>query len=116
EHCARTMRCLSLHGMSRDGWSRFRAGGSWDYEIHAPGFKYNMTDVAAALGLQQLRRANRFHARRAHIAARYTAGLADLDAIETPQEREDRQHSWHLYPIRLHAERMTRDRGQFIQE
>src|SRR5207245_6776219 len=68
---AQTMRSLSLHGMSQDGWTRFGAGGSWDYAIAAPGFKYNMTDIAAALGLRQLAKADRFRARRAEVAARY---------------------------------------------
>jgi perosamine synthetase len=102
--------------MSRDGWSRFRAGGSWDYEITAPGFKYNMTDIAAALGIRQLRRANRFRAKRAQIAARYTAGFADIDLIETPAEREDNQHAWHLYAMRLRLDRLRVSREEVIRE
>ncbi len=113
---AKAMRSLSLHGMSRDGWSRFRAGGSWDYAITAPGFKYNMTDVAAALGLRQLGRANRFRARRAEIAARYTAAFADLDGLEVPCPGEDRQHAWHLYVVRLRLERLRYGRDELIRE
>src|SRR5881296_4410049 len=90
---AQTMRSLSLHGMSQDGWTRFGAGGSWDYAIAAPGFKYNMTDIAAALGLRQLAKADRFRARRAEVAARYTAGLGDLEELETPRDRPRRVHS-----------------------
>src|SRR5439155_2085451 len=110
---AETMRGLSLHGMSQDGWTRFGAGGSWDYAIAAPGFKYNMTDIAAALGLRQLDKADRFRARRTEVAARYTAGLGDLEEIETPCERAGRQHAWHLYAIRLRLDRLAIGRDEF---
>ena len=112
--CARAIRSLGLHGMSHDGWTRFRAGGSWDYAITAPGFKYNMTDVAAALGLRQLARADRFRARRAAIATRYAAGFGDVEEVEVPRERADRRHAWHLYPIRLRLDHLTMSRGEFI--
>ena len=112
---AQTMRSLSLHGMSHDGWTRFGAGGSWDYAIAAPGFKYNMTDIAAALGLRQLAKVDRFRARREEVAARYTAGLGDLEEIEPPRERADRRHAWHLYPIRLRLDRLAIGRDEFGQ-
>jgi perosamine synthetase len=111
----RTIRSLSLHGMSRDAWTRFRAGGSWDYAITAAGFKYNMTDVAAALGLRQLARADRFRSQRAAIAQRYSAAFADLEEVEVPHERADRQHAWHLYPLRLHLDRLATSRDDFIR-
>src|SRR5437660_11614068 len=101
--------------MSGAAWDPFPAGGSWDYAITAAGFKYNMTDVAAALGLRQLARADRFRAQRAAIASRYSAALADLEEVEVPRERADRQHAWHLYPIRLHLDRLTTGRAQFIR-
>src|SRR5205814_923017 len=111
----RTIRSLSLHGMSRDAWARFRAGGSWDYAITAAGFKYNMTDVAAALGLRQLARADRFRSQRAAIASRYNAALADLEEVEVPRERADRQHAWHLYPLRLCLDHLATGRDEFIR-
>jgi len=111
----RTIRSLSLHGMSRDAWARFRAGGSWDYAITAAGFKYNMTDVAAALGLRQLARADRFRSRRATIARCYSAALADLEEVEVPRERADRRHAWHLYPLRLRLDRLATSRDEFIR-
>jgi dTDP-4-amino-4,6-dideoxygalactose transaminase len=111
----RTIRSLSLHGMSRDAWARFRAGGSWDYAITAAGFKYNMTDLAAALGLRQLARADRFRSRRATIASRYSAALADLEEVEVPRERADRRHAWHLYPLRLRLDRLSTGRDEFIR-
>src|SRR3989449_1126497 len=111
----RTIRSLSMHGMSRDAWSRFRAGGSWDYAITAAGFKYNMTDLAAALGLRQLARADRFRLQRAAIASRYGAALADLEEVEVPRERADRRHAWHLYPLRLRLDRLATSRDEFIR-
>jgi len=74
-----------------------------------------MTDLAAALGLRQLARADRFRSRRAAIALRYTAELDDLEEIETPREQADRRHAWHLYPIRLHLDRLTINRDEFIR-
>ena len=113
---ANRMRTLSLHGMSQDGCDRFRRTGTWDYVIATPGFKYNMTDVAAALGIEQLRRVVSLRDQRAHIAARYTAALSDVDAIETPNERDDSYHAWHLYPIRLRLDHLRVRREEFIRE
>jgi dTDP-4-amino-4,6-dideoxygalactose transaminase len=104
---ARTMR---LHGMSRDAFDRFTATvPSWYYEIVAPGFKYNLTDIAAALGLHQLRKADAFRERRARIAALYGEALAGLPLALPPRAPAGEQHAWHLYAIRL-ADGIDRDR------
>ncbi len=81
---AERMRIMSLHGISKDAWKRYTAEGSWYYEIIAPGYKYNLTDIAAALGLAQLKKANKFWKRRIEIARMYTEALKEIDAIETP--------------------------------
>ena len=65
---ANRMRVMSLHGISRDAWKRFTDEGSWYYEIIAPGFKYNMTDIAAAIGIHQLRKADELHRKRTKLA------------------------------------------------
>jgi dTDP-4-amino-4,6-dideoxygalactose transaminase len=106
---ARTMR---LHGISRDAFDRFTAKvPSWAYEIVAPGFKYNLTDIAAALGLQQLKRVRAFQQHRAAIAARYDAAFAGLPLVTPPGPREGDTHAWHLYVLRLgHDAGVTRDR------
>jgi len=96
------IRCMSLHGMSQDAWRRFERGGSWDYEIVAAGHKYNLTDLAAALGLVQLERANELWQRRRTLAARYTEALAGIAEIDLPVEPEDRRSAWHLYAVRVH--------------
>ena len=93
---------MRLHGINRDAFDRFTAKvPSWYYEIVAPGFKYNLTDIAAALGLQQLKKANAFQARRAQIAAAYDGALAALPLTLPPHAAGSDLHSWHLYPVRL---------------
>jgi len=116
DELAARARMMSLHGLTRDAWQRFTAHGSWSYKIVAPGFKYNLTDLAAALGRVQLRKAGRLAGRRRLLAARYDALLADVDELELPAEREDRRSSWHLYVIRLRLERLGIDRASFIEE
>ena len=109
-------RLLSLHGMSRDAWKRYDKGGKWYYEVLHPGFKYNMTDVQAALGLWQLKKLPGFQARRRAIVARYNDAFAGDDALETPVERSHVEHAWHLYVLRLKLEALRIDRDQFIEE
>jgi dTDP-4-amino-4,6-dideoxygalactose transaminase len=107
---------MALHGISRDAWKRYTAEGSWYYEIVAPGFKYNMTDVAASLGLAQLRKAERMWARRRKIAQRYQEAFGEIPELETPPDPSDCQHAWHLYMLRLNLERLKVDRAKFIEE
>ncbi len=109
-------RTLSLHGMSREAWSRYAAGGKWAYDIVAPGFKYNMTDIQAALGLQQLRRFEVMQRRRHEIVSRYNAAFGDDSALQTPVCRDHVTHAWHLYVIRLDEQELSVDRNRFIEE
>ncbi|MBA4148436.1 MAG: DegT/DnrJ/EryC1/StrS family aminotransferase [Verrucomicrobia bacterium] len=110
------MRIMSLHGISRDAWKRFSADGSWYYEITAPGFKYNLTDIAAAIGLHQLRKADEFYCKRMLLADYYTELLCDVDELILPVQWNDRLHSWHLYVIRLKLDQLSIDRAGFIEE
>jgi dTDP-4-amino-4,6-dideoxygalactose transaminase len=99
---AKRMKVMRLHGMSRDAFDRFTATvPSWYYEIVAPGFKYNLTDIAASLGLQQLKRIDAFQVRRIELAALLNAGLAGLPLILPPMPTAGNTHSWHLYVVRL---------------
>jgi dTDP-4-amino-4,6-dideoxygalactose transaminase len=107
-------RTLSLHGLSKDAAKRYARGGSWQYEILAPGFKYNMTDLQAALGLVQLRRLAGFQERRRRIVDAYDAAFAGMDALRTPTERPDCRSALHLYPIRLELERLSIGRDEAI--
>jgi perosamine synthetase len=110
------MRMMSLHGISNDPWDRFSSKDSWYYEIIAPGFKYNMTDIASSIGIHQLRKADQFHRRRQSIAALYSEILEDVEEVIPPAQQPNRIHSWHLYVIRLRLEKLSIDRGQFIKE
>ena len=112
---AERMRIMSLHGLSRDAWLRY-SGGGWDYSIVAPGFKYNLTDIAASIGLHQLARAEELRRAREAITRRYFDALADVEEIELPAEDSNRMHSWHLFAIRLNIESLAIDRDQFIRE
>src|SRR5690606_17586620 len=94
-------RPLALHGMTADAWRRYERGGSWYYEVHHPGFKYNMGDIQASLGLWQLRKLAAFQERRRRIVAMYDEAFAGEDAFERPAERAHVEHAWHLYPLRL---------------
>ena len=109
-------RSLSLHGMSRDSWNRYGRGGSWYYEVEEAGYKYNMSDIQAALGLAQLRKLNGFQARRREIVEAYNAAFHELTPLEIPRERPDVEHAWHLYVLRLRLEALRISRAQFIDE
>ena len=119
---AERMRIMSLHGISRDAWKRYSSEGSWYYEITAPGFKYNLTDLAAAVGLAQLKRAESMYLRRRKIALLYNEAFKDLAEIETPVTGGDEnlenstEHSWHLYVIKLNLELLNISRDEFINE
>lgn len=113
---AERMRLMSLHGLSHDAWERYSGGGSWDYKIIAPGFKYNLTDIAASIGIHQLARAEEMRQEREGLARRYRESLRDVEEIELPAEDANRIHPWHLFPIRLRLERLSINRNVFIEE
>lgn len=98
---AERMRLMSLHGLSRDAWGRYSGSGTWDYRIIAPGFKYNLTDVAAAIGIHQLSRAEDMRQARERRVRWYDAELAGIEGLERPVHDADRLHAWHLYVIKL---------------
>jgi perosamine synthetase len=109
-------RIMSLHGISRDAWKRYTAEGSWRYEVIAPGFKYNLTDIAAALGLVQLRKLEAMWRRRVEIARRYDAAFGAVAAFELPYRAAANQHAWHLYMLRVDNAQLQGGRDRFIEE
>jgi dTDP-4-amino-4,6-dideoxygalactose transaminase len=109
-------RIMALHGIGKDAWNRYSAEGSWYYEIVAPGFKYNLTDVAAAMGLAQLTKADRMWQRRCEIARRYNEAFSRVPALQIPADRSDCQHAWHLYMLRLNLGQLQIDRAGFVSE
>lgn len=110
------MRLMSLHGLSHDAWGRYSGNGNWDYKIKAPGFKYNLTDIAAAIGIHQLARAEEMRLEREKIAVRYIEALEDVEEVELPFVDIDRKHSWHLFPIRLRTLQLAIDRDEFMRK
>ena len=113
---AARMSLLSLHGMDRDAWKRYGDTGSWYYEVTAPGFKYNLSDVLAAIGLAQLERFEEMQRRRREIVGLYDSLLAEVPEVRRPRPRAGVAHAWHLYPVALELERLSCDRARFIQE
>ncbi len=113
---ARRADVMSLHGISHDAWKRYTADGSWRYEVIAPGFKYNLMDIAAALGRVQLTRVAEMAERRTSVATRYGEAFADVEALEVPAVAPDRVSAWQLYVVRLRLDRLAKDRGAFIAE
>ena len=112
---AKRMRMMSLHGISLDAWDRYTEKGSWYYEVLRPGYKYNMTDIAAALGIEQLKKCDDFHQARRRIAEQYNEAFADLAEIQAPANGSDLQHAWHLYIMQLNLDRLSIDRQDFIK-
>jgi dTDP-4-amino-4,6-dideoxygalactose transaminase len=104
EELADRCRMMCLHGISKDAWKRYTAEGSWYYEIIAPGYKYNLTDLAAALGLAQLSRLDEMWERRKQIASMYMKAFSAYKELELPAVLEDCQHAWHLFSLRFRTE------------
>lgn len=112
---AKRVRVMRLHGISRDAFDRFTAKvPSWYYEVVAPGFKYNMPDIAAAMGIHQLKKADRFQARREQIAKMYDEAFNEIPIILPPQPAPGDKHSWHLYVIRL-GDSVAMERDRFVE-
>ena len=109
------MRTMSLHGLTNDPWRRYTTHGSWQYTISSPGFKYNMTDLAAALGIPQLKKCDRFWEVRRTYARLYEEGLKESTAIRVPHEADGSQHAWHLYVIQLDMEQLRIGRDECIE-
>lgn len=112
---AERMRLMSLHGISKDAWKRYSAEGSWYYEILFPGYKYNLTDIAAAIGIEQLKKCDSFWVQRQLYATVYNKGFRGVPGVRVPPSAECGQHAWHLYVIQLDRDRLCIDRNHFIQ-
>ncbi len=108
-------RRMRLHGIDADAWNRYGAGGTWRYGVTDAGFKYNLTDLAAAIGLVQLGRLDAMAEARTRIAARYDDAFAGGDLVTIPPRRPGDRHAWHLYVVRLRVEALAIDRGAVIK-
>jgi dTDP-4-amino-4,6-dideoxygalactose transaminase len=106
---------MSLHGMSSGAWNRYSERGSWFYEVHEPGYKYNMGDLQAALGLRQLDRIEDFRHRREEVAGIFGRELGTVEGVNVPPPYEPGIHAWHLYPITMDTDALTIDRDSFVR-
>ncbi|RPI95289.1 MAG: DegT/DnrJ/EryC1/StrS family aminotransferase, partial [Spirochaetales bacterium] len=113
---AERLRSLRLHGIGKDAWKRYSAEGSWAYDVTEIGYKYNMTDISAAIGVEQLKKLDWMNERRAAVASAYDAAFAGADALVPYGKREGRSSAWHLYPLRLNLDALSIDRARFIVE
>lgn len=116
EEMADKLRVMSLHGMSKNAWNRYSGKGSWFYEVEYPGFKYNMTDMQAALGLVQMKKLQSMQEKRESIAKIYNEAFSKIEGLITPYDNAENVHAWHLYVIRLKEHNFTIDRAEFIEK
>lgn len=116
DNLAEKARVMSLHGMSRNAWNRYAKSGSWFYEVEEAGFKYNMTDIQASLGLHQLNKIEKIQQIREKYAQKYNDAFSKMDEIIVPFVEKENRHAWHLYVIQIKDERLTINRNKFIEE
>jgi dTDP-4-amino-4,6-dideoxygalactose transaminase len=107
---------FSLHGMSRNAWNRYGAGGSWFYDVLVPGFKYNMSDLQAAIGLAQLSRIGQLQQRRKAIFDAYDQAFGGIGSLNTPTRRNNVDHALHLYVLRLKDQTNAKLRDSLIED
>ncbi len=108
---------MRLHGIGRDAWKRYSKAGSWFYEVREAGYKMNLPDLLSALGVEQLKKANRFWEQRREIAAYYQKELGKIEELDMPPgDSKDVEHSWHLFILRLRSDLLNISRDQFIEE
>jgi len=115
DEIAKEIGMWSFHGMSKDAWKRYLSKGSWYYEILAPGYKYNMTDIQASLGICQLSKLGNFLRAREKLAKRYTKAFSGMPEIVGPSVKKHVRHAWHLYPIQVNTDLLKIDRDKFIE-
>ena len=113
---AERIKRLRLHGISKDAWNRYSDKGSWEYDVSEPGYKYNMTDIAAAIGIEQLKKCDRMNLARREIAGRYMKAFSNNELVITWNVRDHNECSWHLFPIRLNLDALKINRDRFIDE
>jgi perosamine synthetase len=116
EGIAKRCSIMRLHGINSDAWKRYTSEGSWYYEVIAPGYKYNFTDIQAGLGLAQLKKIELLHRLRKEISEKYDSGFETNALIRTHKIRKDRNSAYHLYPIEIEIAKMTIDRARFVNE
>ena len=115
EAAAERMRSLRLHGISRDAWNRYSDSGSWQYDVIEPGYKYNPTDISSAIGIEQLKKSDDMNRRRSEIASMYNEYFSGNESVEIYTVKNDRNSSWHLYPLKVRIDSSAVTRDEFIR-
>jgi dTDP-4-amino-4,6-dideoxygalactose transaminase len=116
DELAGRMKTMRLHGIGRDAWKRYSNEGSWYYEVHNAGFKYNLTDIQSAIGIVQLNKCTEMRSLRSRIASRYTEAFSQCEEVQTPTVLADRESAWHLYVLRLQLDRLKIGRSEFVEQ
>ena len=114
EELAKKIRILSLHGLSKDAWKRYSSESSWYYEIICPGYKYNMTDLQASIGIHQIKKLDSMQKRRAEIAEKYNESFKNMPELLIPPVNDYSTHAWHLYPLQINLDLLKINRNEFI--
>lgn len=110
------IRRLRLHGITKDAWNRYSDKGSWEYDVSEPGYKYNITDIASAIGIEQLKRCDLMNLMRRDIARKYNSAFSKTGLLDLWDVRDEDECAWHLYPVRLKTDLLKIDRNDFINE
>lgn len=116
QQLADTIRMLALHGVSHDAWDRYTDDGDWHYDVLAHGFKYNLSDIQAAVGIHQLRKLDPFIERRTAYARMYNDAFGEMEELDLPPDSPGCRHAWHLYILRLNLQKLKIDRTEFIRQ
>lgn len=116
EELMNELQVLSLHGMSKNAWNRYSDKGTWFYEIESPGYKYNMTDIQASLGIVQLGKLEEMQTLRKKVADQYQTFYSKVEQLQVPHDDPKHRHAWHLYPIRLKGDTLKIGRDEFIEK
>jgi len=113
---AERMRRLRLHGITRDAWNRYSEKGTWQYDVSEPGYKYNITDIAAAIGIEQLKKCDMMNSMRHQIAAAYNRAFRGSGLLHTWEVRDDNECAWHLYPVLVNTDAVSIGRDELIEK
>jgi len=116
EDWANRIKTLRLHGISSEAWKRYSGEGSWMYDVEEPGYKYNTSDINAAMGIVQLNKLEWMWRKRVHIAQRYNDAFSGIDGLIPYHVKDDRVSAWHLYPLKIDIDSISISRDQFIEE
>lgn len=110
------MRRLRLHGITKDAWNRYSEKGTWQYDVSEAGYKYNMTDIASAIGIEQLKKCEMMSSMRHEIADKYNNAFKNSELLDTWRVRDDKECAWHLYPILVNTDAVSISRDEFIEK